>query len=244
MDGVDQILNWIGQLALYGGGSVAIAFGAFRIFSEKWLQAKFDERLEQYRHENSKELAKISALIEGSLSARISLQNKQFEIVSEAWRLMHDSYVKIRVAISRYQSVTDLRHYNSSEVDELFASLRLSGAQRREVLDATDPNLELAKAKRWKNNVAAHNKIVEFRNFLYSHDLFLDESIARTFREVLRKMEDVIHLSLYDAENDRWSPETQRKCRAFEEDWSHLIDSLKVNLRARFAEFADPHFRS
>jgi protein-S-isoprenylcysteine O-methyltransferase Ste14 len=39
-----------GTVIAVGGGAAAIAFALFRIFGEKWLSAKFNERLEAYKH--------------------------------------------------------------------------------------------------------------------------------------------------------------------------------------------------
>jgi hypothetical protein len=52
-------------LALVGGGAaivastVALAYWLFKLFSEKWLTAKFDERLAAYKHEQQKELEQL-----------------------------------------------------------------------------------------------------------------------------------------------------------------------------------------
>jgi hypothetical protein len=46
----------IGTLVLAGGGISAIAYGLFRFFGERWLNAKFEERLAAYKHAQQKEL--------------------------------------------------------------------------------------------------------------------------------------------------------------------------------------------
>jgi hypothetical protein len=52
-------------LALFGGGAAVIAaiagfsYWLFKLFSEKWLSAKFHERLENYKHQQQKELEEL-----------------------------------------------------------------------------------------------------------------------------------------------------------------------------------------
>jgi hypothetical protein len=47
---LSTIVGLIGAVVLVGGGLAAIAYWLFRIFSEKWLTTKFEERLAAYKH--------------------------------------------------------------------------------------------------------------------------------------------------------------------------------------------------
>ena len=42
---ISGVLAWVGALFITGGSLVTAAFWTFKLLSEKWLNAKFEERL-------------------------------------------------------------------------------------------------------------------------------------------------------------------------------------------------------
>jgi hypothetical protein len=71
-------------LALVGGGAavvtstVALAYWLFKLFSEKWLTAKFDERLAAYRHQQQKELEELRFKIRSLMDRTTKLYQREF----------------------------------------------------------------------------------------------------------------------------------------------------------------------
>jgi hypothetical protein len=62
----DSDMNWISDFAAVIGYAVvgasavsAFVWWLYRTFSEKWLNAKFEERLAAYKHEQQKELEQL-----------------------------------------------------------------------------------------------------------------------------------------------------------------------------------------
>ena len=53
---MDDLLTFLGELVLFGGGGVAVAYVAFRFLLRAWIEEKFAKRLESFRHEQAKEL--------------------------------------------------------------------------------------------------------------------------------------------------------------------------------------------
>ena len=50
------LVTAIGTVVVAGGGVSALTYGLFRFFGERWLNAKFEERLAIYKHAQQKEL--------------------------------------------------------------------------------------------------------------------------------------------------------------------------------------------
>ncbi len=48
---MDQVFQFIGEYVVLVGLSVTSAFAIFKLVGIKWLEAKFVERLESYKHE-------------------------------------------------------------------------------------------------------------------------------------------------------------------------------------------------
>ena len=49
MTPVDQVLRFLGEVVLYGGGSAAVAFLLFQYLGKGWIDARFAERLEAFK---------------------------------------------------------------------------------------------------------------------------------------------------------------------------------------------------
>jgi hypothetical protein len=68
-----EIFAAIGAFILGSGAISAIAFGLFKVLGEKWLNAKFEERLAEYKHAQQKEIEqlrfRINALMDSDYQA-------------------------------------------------------------------------------------------------------------------------------------------------------------------------------
>jgi hypothetical protein len=76
---VPSWLNQFAQLIGFGvvgvGGVTALAFAMFRIFGEKWLSNKFEERLAHFKHEQQKEMERVRFEINSLMDRRVKLYN-------------------------------------------------------------------------------------------------------------------------------------------------------------------------
>jgi hypothetical protein len=91
-----------------GGGGAVVAFMAFRYFATSWLESKFEQRLEAYRHENAIELQKLRANIDGALNRTVKAQEKEFDVLSETWRLANVAQGTMESFSNPFQSYADL----------------------------------------------------------------------------------------------------------------------------------------
>jgi hypothetical protein len=58
-DIIQSILTAIGAVFAVGGGIAVVAYALLKFFGEKWLSAKFEERLAAYKHAQQKELEEL-----------------------------------------------------------------------------------------------------------------------------------------------------------------------------------------
>lgn len=77
---MDPVYELIGKIVAYGGGAVAIAYTAFVFFGKKWLDAKFDERLASFRHEQSKEIEQLRFRINAQFNRVSKIHEKEILI--------------------------------------------------------------------------------------------------------------------------------------------------------------------
>src|ERR1700726_3579292 len=108
MSFVSDLFATIGFIVVGTGAVGGFAWWLFRLFSEKWLNSKFEERLAAYKHEQQKELKHLKFSINAQMDRATKLHQKEFESLPEAWaRLMH-AHGNIMAVVSRFQSTPDL----------------------------------------------------------------------------------------------------------------------------------------
>src|ERR1700729_4202931 len=92
MDAVDQALKYFGSLVLSASAGGAVAFGLFRFLGKSWVESKFAERLEAFKHQQALEIQRLRVEIESMLSGALKLQELEFEVLPEAWKRLDDAY--------------------------------------------------------------------------------------------------------------------------------------------------------
>lgn len=91
---LEELLKAIGLLVVAAGGLTAIAYAIFKNLGEKWLDARFDERLAAYKHEQQKELEQVRFKITALLDRATKLHQREFEVLPEAWSLLNPHRVR------------------------------------------------------------------------------------------------------------------------------------------------------
>lgn len=182
-------------LATAGGGAV-VAFGLFKWLGTAWLEAKFSENLEDFRHERAKELERLRAEIDGTLRAKIRYQEKQFEAVTTIWEVLKDAQSKLLDSISPLQQYADIRHLTDKARHEYLSSFDLQEWQIEEVLRATDGQEAFIDAiNRIRFNAAAR-AFSDFDRVTRRYEIFFDNE---TFT-LLRSAADSLHSVLVSKE--------------------------------------------
>lgn len=81
----EQILLFLGKIVAIGGPAAVIAFLLFRYLGKSWIESKFSERLEQFKHQQALEIQRLRIEIDSTLSGVLKIQEKEFETLPEAW---------------------------------------------------------------------------------------------------------------------------------------------------------------
>jgi hypothetical protein len=70
---------------------VAVAYKAFQKFGEKWLDARFAERLEKLKHEQTKEIEGTRRKVPWEFSRISKIHEKEFEVLPKAWLMLQEA---------------------------------------------------------------------------------------------------------------------------------------------------------
>jgi hypothetical protein len=103
----------------------------FRTFSEKWLNAKFEERLAAYKHEQQKELEHFKFSINAQMDRATKLHQRYVEALPEAWARLMRAHGFVISLVSRLQSTPDPSSMRSDQLEDFLTSSKLAEWQQQ-----------------------------------------------------------------------------------------------------------------
>lgn len=162
---VQTVLATLGAAVGLGGGLVAISYALFRFFGEKWINAKFEERLAAYKHAQQKELEELRFKINALMDRATKLHQREFDVLPDAWAKLIDAH-GITIAItSAFQRYPDFDQMSGPHLDEFLAASPLANWQKDEIKGEAKKGDYYIQAIAWHKITAAREAIREFHIF-------------------------------------------------------------------------------
>src|SRR5208283_3519181 len=226
---IDQLFQYIGQIIIYGGGAVGVAYAVFRTLSVKWLDSKFAESLAAYKHAQAKEIEEVRFRINSLFDRLTKLHQNELEVLPEAWARLYDAYWKAELYLALMQSYPDLDRMSEAHRNEFIESCELHEWQKEEVRQASDKNECYRNHIRWHELAGAQDASIECHTYLRTNGIFLKQEMQEHFSRI----DDLVWKALMDQKSILKygpGPVPPDKVTRFEEA-KPLMTELEVNVR-------------
>jgi hypothetical protein len=222
----------IGAVVLVGGGLAAIAYWLFRIFSEKWLTTKFEERLAAYKHAQQRELEHVRLEINTLLDRTIKLHQREFDILPQAWSLFNDAYWKIS-GFMGFKSYPDLNQMSSIQIEEFLKNTAMAEWQKDELRSKSDKATYYIDYAERMEIVDAYRLYSNWQNFFLKNGIFMPAEIKKKFSELDSLLKGaLIEYEIRKREKDiKWSEMTDY--RRLLKDGKNLRDEVEAEVHKR-----------
>ena len=178
---VEQLLQGIGLVVVACGGLASIAYAIFKRFGERWLDAKFEERLAVYKHEQQKELEQLKFKISALLDRTTKLHQREFEILPEAWARLNEAYWKALAFVSPMQRYADLSRMSEVQFREFLSGCELDPWERDEIWQQEDRNAYYVKHVYWHRLADTKTTVCESHVYLLKNGIFLTSPVKEKF---------------------------------------------------------------
>lgn len=212
MTPIDQVLRFFGEVVVYGGGSAAVAFLLFKHLGKGWIDARFAERLEAFKHDQAKELQRLKVEVESLLSGALKIQEREFTVLPEAWQKLNEAYSLTGWIVSPLQQYPDVGRMADDQLEEFLNSGELLESQRRRVRESHDRDKTYQEAIFWHRLGRAKKAVGELQNYTVSHGLFLPPPLKQQFAEMrpilwesLTSLEVGREATDYKMQTDAWT---------------------------------------
>lgn len=175
MTAIDQVLRFFGEVVVYGGGSAAVAFLLFQYLGRGWIDARFAERLEAFKHEQAKELQRMKVEVESLLSGALKIQDREFTVLPDAWHKLNEAYSLTGWVVSPMQQFPAVGRMADDELEEFLKVSESLESQKTRVrgADPRDRDKIYQSQIFWHRMSRAKKAVGELQNYVAAQGLFL-----------------------------------------------------------------------
>ena len=192
MDSQEIIKNLnelLGHTLTIFGLSGSTAYGLFRFFGQKWIEQKFSKSLEEFKHEQAKEIAKQQLQIDTIFNRVSKLHDKEFEILPQIWKRLNAANILIQRIEFGYNKFPDLNKMTSEDLEKFMDESDLNFNESEKALMRTQSDkikvyFKINKSKEFKD---AYNAYSQFHIYHAENSIFM-KSDLKTKIEAIDKL--------------------------------------------------------
>jgi hypothetical protein len=184
MDELEPLLKLVGGIVVAGGGLSLIVYQTFKHLAAKWLDARFEERLQALKHEQQKELEQLRYKVSALLDRAVKLHQREFDVLPEAWSKLNDAYWYVRSFVSAPQSYPDVDRMNPAQLEEFISGCQLQEWQKSELRDTPEKTRYYQKAIFWHKLNQANDKSRDAYTYLIKNGILINEDLRKKFSAI------------------------------------------------------------
>ena len=143
--------TFVASVLTAAGGSAALSLGIARAFGSKWLEHRFNARLEALKHDHNTEVEHLRFRIAGLLDRSTKLNQREFEVLPNVWAKIGEAHHRLLSLIAIWQQGADLSHMGSAQFESFIQECSLKDWQKDELRAQTSQqrNTYYSKAMSW-----------------------------------------------------------------------------------------------
>lgn len=161
------------------GGGAVIALGTFKFFGARWLENRFAARLQDLKHQQGQEIERLRFRISGLLDRSTKLNQREFEVLPEAWAQLHEAFAYCEHLLSRFRTVPDFSKMTEAHFEEALKSFSLAEWQKEEM--KTIPKHErthyYAEAIYWHELHQAKKALAGANGYLFKNGILISPEV-------------------------------------------------------------------
>ena len=192
LDILNEFLKLIGGVAAIGAGSSAFAYAIFRIFTTKWIEARFSERLEAFKHQQNQEIEHLRFRINTMMDWNVKLHQREFDILPETWNLLNEAFYTIEPIAIGFQQYPNLDEMSADRLEEFLEKSPLTGVQKTELRSEANKIQYYRAVKTMHDLNTAINSYNQFHLLVAKNAIFIVEPIKTAFLSLDQMLKEAI----------------------------------------------------
>lgn len=230
-----DFLEIIGAVSLSGGTIVAFTYWLFKLFSDKWLTAKFAKRLEDHKHSQQKDLENVRFEISKIMDRTIKLHQREFDILPKAWELLVDANGIASAVLSPLQQYADVARMNDSQLDKFLESSHLEDWEKDELKSASNKSEYYWKSLQRHRVSEAREAVRLFHVYRLKNGIFILAEINDKLEQIDNLLFKAVNERVYHLQDEQGVRE-RRESKAWDKlnaDGQNLMKELETEIHDR-----------
>ncbi len=178
------MLTYLVAFVVATGGLGTVVYWLFKLLAEKWLHAKFEERLSAYKHIQQKELEQLRFEISALLDRTVKLHQREFDVLPEVWGLLTDSFNITRPVTLGAVLAPDIDEMTGEQFDDFLERIPFAAWQKNELRKAADKKRYYIDAISWYDLNRSQDACGKFHVYLLKNGIFIQPEIRVKFSEL------------------------------------------------------------
>jgi inorganic triphosphatase YgiF len=182
----EQTLKFLGEMIAYGGGSAVVAYLIFQFLGKSWIENKFAQRLDHLKHQQALELQRLRVEIDALLSGAIKLQEREFQVLPEAWQKLDEAYGLVSSLVHPMQEYPDVNRMNEQQLEEFLASTIFTDTQKDEIRFSRNKLEIYIDIVFWHRYRKVKSAFSDLQNFVARNGIFFTPELKEQFTKSQR----------------------------------------------------------
>lgn len=234
---MNEIYAFIGNVVAYGGGGAAVAYLLFQFLGKSWIENRFKERLEALKHDQAKEVQRLKIEIDSLLGGVLKLQEREFAILPEAWRLLDEAKGLVSWLVHPMQEYPALDRMSIDRFNEFMKTADLGEADKSEISNAADKDKTYIRLIFWRRLARVRKAHGELQSYIAKNAIFLPEAMKERYEKICELMWSAIVSKQVGHEHDDWKMQGQG-WEKIQKEIDPLYKEIEKESRARLRAHA------
>ena len=231
---VGPILTYLVAFVATVGSFGWIIYGIFKIFAEKWLNAKFEKRLAAYKHVQQRELEQLRFEINALLDRAVKLHQREFDVLPEIWGLLTEAFNITRPVALGAVLGPDINAMTAEQLEDFLEKIPLVDWQKNELKATPDKNRYYLDAISWHDLNRAKDACGKFHVYLLKNGIFIPPNIKKKFSN----LDDILAAAIAERDiglryKNNNTAQKFEKGLALNTDGQRLLTSLEQDVQNR-----------
>lgn len=227
-----EISAFIGGIVAYGGGGAAVAYLLFQFLGKKWIENRFQERLDALKHEQAKEVQRLKIEIDSLLGGVLKLQEREFAVLPEAWRLLDETKDLVTWLVHPMQEYPDLNQMSPARFEAVLQGSELSDVDKDDVRGAADRNKEYIRVVFWRRLYRVRKAHGELSSYISKNAIFFPAAMKERYEKICKLLWSAIVSKQIGHQAEDWKMETEG-WEKVEKEITPLYVEIEKEIRAR-----------
>lgn len=185
---VTSVLRILAEILALGGIAAGIAYALFIFLGRRWLENRFAERLEAYKHEQRKELVEIRFRINAQFNRLTKIHEKEIEVLPKTWQELQTGLSAVRRFAHPVRQYPDLDHLTPPMLERFLSSIDFADYEKHELRQSSQ------KSKYYQERIFFHElhetnlAFQRFHEYIQHNSIFLSKDLKDLFEKIDDRM--------------------------------------------------------